>query len=55
MITLMNVNKEPSDAEFKKIMSEVASEAKAKYLAAKKMQKKLIQDGIENLNKSGNA
>lgn len=53
--TLMNINTEPSDLELKKIMSEVATEAKAKYLVAKKMQEKLIRDGIEKLNKSEKA
>ena len=50
--TLMNIEKEPTDAEFKMIMVEVATEAKEKYLASKKVQEKLIKDGIEKLKKS---
>lgn len=50
--TLTNLNEEPSDAELKMIMAEVAIEAKIKYLASKKKQEKLIEEEIEKLNKS---
>ncbi len=55
MTTLMNIDKEPTDAEFKMIMAEVAGEAKAKYLISKKRLEELIKTGIEQLNKSEKA
>ena len=51
-VTLMNISEEPSDADFKKIMHEIAIEAKEKSDKTNKELALIIEEGIKQLHKS---